>query len=378
MNYQLISAEENGAILMMLFIFIVLLIREYKKAEREGLRHIALTQCITNCWLFTLYALDIFSYNDYALELFHQYRIVHLSVNLILLPLGFITNSLQTKRHLFSYKWAMAHMTPFIICIGIGFVTNSPIVYYCVLMAAAIYGSVFLFLCARAAYNYSIAAKNEYSTLEGRSFRWMIIIPILLSFLLPAYAFYLYSRSIAWLIIYQLISILLWGSYNAYTLRMIIDRNRVSENLDYLDSQMLKDEDENENENDNDNENRNGKAGQKKKRKEESFAQRLKKACEDSELYLNEDLNREDLARAMNTNHTYLTRLLQQETGTNFYTYINTLRAKRAKALMLMHPDWTMEMVAINCGYRSRTTFTNAFLRIEGITPLDWKKNQGN
>lgn len=369
--YNIINAELNGALIMLMAVFAFFFYIQYSRAEREGLKRIAIMQIITGCWILLLYLLDILDYIPGFLELCHQHRITHLSVNLIVMPLCLITLSLQTKRWPFSYAWVTAHIVPFVVCAIVGIFTNNMWVYTGIVFASLVYGMYFLIAITRAAIRYERAAQNEYSSLEGRSFKWLISLPIMMSLLMPTYLIYIYTKNIVWLIVYQVLSIVLWWLYFNSSLRMIIERNLLRINLDSLDEEMLEEDDnerpegyENVNVNENQDENQ-----------DDSFVGRLKRVCEDEMLYLRDDLTREELAQALMTNHTYLTKQLQAELGMNFYTYINGLRIAYAKELLKQHPDWAMEQVAIESGYRNKTTFYNAFQRIADCTPVDWKKS---
>lgn len=343
---------------MLMIIFCYLLAQQYADARRSGLKQNVVMQIIFAGWILMLYVLDVFTYIPRVLTFLQHFRIVHLCANLVLIPLGVICLSLQTKRRTLSSGWVMAHLAPYMLGTVVGLFTNSLTVYYAILSASALYGTIMLVVISRAAIHYTREAENEYSSLEGRSFRWLTKVPIFLGMLLPVYAVYCYSKSLCWLFVYQILSLILWGYYFSRSIRMIADRNEVVVDLDELDKQMLS-EDENETTNNTPN---------------SDFAMQLKKVCEDGELYLREDLTREDLARAMNTNHTYLTRNLQKELGVNFYTYINSLRVNRAKQLMKSHPEWTLEHLAYDCGYRSRNSFSSAFSNVEGCSPTEWKQ----
>lgn len=372
---SLIGAEENGMLVAMLAIFCYYFYQQYTDAQRPGLRRIAMMQMVTAGWLMMLYVLDWFVYYEPILAIYKRFSIVSLSFNLFVAPLCFVTQTLLTKRRPYAPGWVHAHVVPFALAMLVGFFTNSPWVYYSFIALTMVYGMFFLTLTIRAAVRYNRAAVNEYSSLEGRSFRWMIVLPFLLGLLLPAYAIYCYTRNVSWLHLYQFVSLILWWLYFSRTLRMVRDRNMVAEDLDELDQEMLSDDeaiaraataaDEAA-----------LAASDKQPIAKEPFVDRLRKVCEENELYLREDLTREDVARAMHTNHTYLSRHLQQEMGTNFYTYINTLRVARAKELITQHPDWTMERIAVECGYRSRNSLSSAFQRIEGIAPLDWRQRE--
>jgi AraC-like DNA-binding protein len=61
--------------------------------------------------------------------------------------------------------------------------------------------------------------------------------------------------------------------------------------------------------------------------------------------------------------------------GKNFFHLINEMRLNEAKKRLRVHGDhFTIESVAEDCGFRSYSSFYNAFKEAEGKTPLQWMK----
>lgn len=63
--------------------------------------------------------------------------------------------------------------------------------------------------------------------------------------------------------------------------------------------------------------------------------------------------------------------MIRQFTGTNFSGYINAKRMEYAKQLIAEHPEYTMKMVAEECGFNSQSTFFRVFKSVYGITPIE-------
>lgn len=106
--------------------------------------------------------------------------------------------------------------------------------------------------------------------------------------------------------------------------------------------------------------------------KDELFLKRLKEVCEDTKLYTTEDLTREDLSRAMMLNHSYLTRRLKSATGKTFYEYINSLRMQYAEEL-LRDPNFPLDAIPLEVGYRHRSTYYRVFGEKFGCTPTEYR-----
>lgn len=100
-------------------------------------------------------------------------------------------------------------------------------------------------------------------------------------------------------------------------------------------------------------------------RLEDLFAQR--------QLHLNPHLSLNDVAEAIGTNRTYLSRHFNQTLHTTFFDFVNLLRVRHAQHL-LQDSNQTIEAIATNSGFNSAGTFRRVFQRICGISPSDWRK----
>lgn len=101
----------------------------------------------------------------------------------------------------------------------------------------------------------------------------------------------------------------------------------------------------------------------------------LEQHCEAQRLYLQHDLTLSQLAAALGTNRTYLSAYFAQA-GTNYNAYINLLRIEHferlyAKAAAISRPI-TAQKLAFESGFRSYSTFSNAFKKHKGITVQAW------
>ncbi|MBQ6434317.1 MAG: AraC family transcriptional regulator [Bacteroidaceae bacterium] len=113
--------------------------------------------------------------------------------------------------------------------------------------------------------------------------------------------------------------------------------------------------------------------------REYAFAQTLPETVEAEELFLNPTLSIKDLAQLIGTNRTYLSDYFVHVKQTSFYDYINGLRIeKKSVALLTEHPEYTMERIASESGFRSVSTFRRAFLKQKGVTPSEYRKQLKN
>jgi AraC-like DNA-binding protein len=105
-----------------------------------------------------------------------------------------------------------------------------------------------------------------------------------------------------------------------------------------------------------------------------SFAGNIEKKVEGEELYLNKDLTLTDLAKAIGTNRTYLSDYFCNHKHTTFYDYINQLRIEQMAIPMIQqHPEYTVEYVASESGFKHVSTFRRAFTKLTGKSPSQYR-----
>jgi len=105
------------------------------------------------------------------------------------------------------------------------------------------------------------------------------------------------------------------------------------------------------------------------------FADDLKHLMEDGQLYLNQELTLSEVATAVHTNRTYLSSYFNTVMGITFYDYINQLRIeKKAIPMMQEHPEFTLEYIAAESGFKSISTFRRAFHKMKGTGPGQYRR----
>ena len=96
--------------------------------------------------------------------------------------------------------------------------------------------------------------------------------------------------------------------------------------------------------------------------------------------YLNPHLSLESLSNRMQLSKSHLSRLINNEIGSSFSEYINTLRIEEAKA-HLENPEfskYTILAIGLEAGFSSKTTFNTTFKKITGLTPSQYRKKISN
>ena len=90
--------------------------------------------------------------------------------------------------------------------------------------------------------------------------------------------------------------------------------------------------------------------------------------------YLNPSLTIEEIARVLNTNRTYVSKLVNLYYGMTFRDYLNHRRLEYSKQLMSDEPDASLDYIASKSGFQSSTQFIRKFRETEGLTPTVWKQ----
>jgi len=97
------------------------------------------------------------------------------------------------------------------------------------------------------------------------------------------------------------------------------------------------------------------------------------------EIYLNENLTLAEAARMLNSNTTYLSRLINEHYQVNFSAFLNRYRIEEAKRMILndQFNNFSIEGIAKSSGFRSKSTFNQVFKNSTGLTPTEFAIRNG-
>lgn len=93
--------------------------------------------------------------------------------------------------------------------------------------------------------------------------------------------------------------------------------------------------------------------------------------------YLDPELTLSSLAKDLNISRSNLSQLINDGIGENFYDFVNKYRVEEVKRLMT-DPEvknFNMLGLALEAGFKSKSTFNLIFKRFTGLTPTEYKKN---
>jgi len=106
------------------------------------------------------------------------------------------------------------------------------------------------------------------------------------------------------------------------------------------------------------------------------ISESISQALTQQQLYLDEEFTLQKLASQVNESPQKISETLNRLMGKTFYEFVNAHRIARAKK-MLKDPTYatlSIEGIAFDCGFKSKSTFFKLFKKETGITPNQYKQ----
>jgi AraC-like DNA-binding protein len=115
------------------------------------------------------------------------------------------------------------------------------------------------------------------------------------------------------------------------------------------------------------------KSGLKKDVSEELY-QKLTQLMEQKKLYTKNDLLINDLATEFDVHPNYLSQVINEKEGRNFYEFVNHYRLEEFKRLIAIpkNRQLTLLSLAFECGFNSKSSFNRYFKKSTGQTPSQY------
>ena len=105
---------------------------------------------------------------------------------------------------------------------------------------------------------------------------------------------------------------------------------------------------------------------------------RLLSHMEEEKPYLDQDLTILKLAKDLQTNTKYLSHVINSEFNQSFIHFINDYRIRELKQQLVDNRNYTIEALAQNAGFKSKSSFNAAFKKSTGLTPSIYLKQHVN
>jgi AraC-like DNA-binding protein len=101
---------------------------------------------------------------------------------------------------------------------------------------------------------------------------------------------------------------------------------------------------------------------------------RLTQLMESEKLYTESELSLSQLANRLNTLPNYLSQVINDKEGKNFYDYINMLRVEEFKTLVSRPENrkYTLLSLSYDCGFNSKSSFNKNFKKVTGLSPSEY------
>ncbi|RXK83516.1 helix-turn-helix domain-containing protein [Filimonas effusa] len=108
----------------------------------------------------------------------------------------------------------------------------------------------------------------------------------------------------------------------------------------------------------------------------DEYENKLNLLFREKKNYLDPDLSLQVLAKELKIPKHHLTQLFSIRIGKNFYQYINVFRVEHACELIGKSESGTLETLAFESGFNSKTTFNRYFKAQMGCTPSEYRDQQ--
>ncbi len=109
-----------------------------------------------------------------------------------------------------------------------------------------------------------------------------------------------------------------------------------------------------------------------------NFLPVLIKYMETEKPYLNSQLSISELAEKLNMPSNHLSQIINEQTGKNFFEFINSFRVEEVKLQISDNQDkkFTLLAIAFDSGFNSKSSFNSIFKKQTGLTPKQYMNNQ--
>jgi len=102
----------------------------------------------------------------------------------------------------------------------------------------------------------------------------------------------------------------------------------------------------------------------------------VKMAVNYIEQNYNDTLSLQNLAKIVYMNPSYFSTLFKQQTGYGFSDYLVQVRIEHAKKLLIDQPNLKSYEIASLIGYKDAKYFTQAFKKLTGYTPMEYRERK--
>ena len=112
----------------------------------------------------------------------------------------------------------------------------------------------------------------------------------------------------------------------------------------------------------------------KENQRESTLFEEIETYIEQNEVFRDSTLNRESLAKALNTNEIYIAKAIKQITGKTFVEYINQYRLEYSRQRLLAEISEPVKVILQDAGFSSDTSFYRLFKEAYGMSSSEMRQ----
>jgi AraC-like DNA-binding protein len=116
---------------------------------------------------------------------------------------------------------------------------------------------------------------------------------------------------------------------------------------------------------------------EKQQSPDQDLIDKLRRFMVDQKPFLDPELSLSSLSKQIGLSRNQLSQLINDGVGENFYDFINKYRVEEVKRLMSdpQKGHYNLLGIALEAGFKSKSTFNLIFKRFTGLTPTEYRKN---
>lgn len=110
----------------------------------------------------------------------------------------------------------------------------------------------------------------------------------------------------------------------------------------------------------------------------DEILEKIKEQMEDHKYFLSNMASLEKLSSEIRESKHHVSQVINEKMDMNFFELLAHYRVEEAKKILDTDPEnkVTVEDLADRVGYNSRSSFTNAFKKITGLTPSQYRSSR--
>ena len=228
---------------------------------------------------------------------------------------------------------------------------------------AAIFSVVVILLVVKSLKKYEQNLRENYSEVETRSLTWLrniLLVGLALSFLwiiitISDYGIIPFNLTLAQLSLMALSLMIYWIGYSMIIRQELLETPifAISNSQDQSPTETSE-----------------------LSTNTDNYYKQLKDLMSINKLYQNESLNMTVLSEKTGLSNSYLSQIINQKEGKNFFDFVNGYRIEEVKEKIIdpKFEHYTILAIAQEAGFKSKSTFNIFFKKTTGKTPSEYRK----